>query len=191
MIDLPQPVASYLTNPDIAAAVDAIVKGKERLPNGLTWAEMEAYYEAVGAAHIVRVNWAVALQRLWNDVWADALSGLTPVAPAENASVYRSNTPADCWEDDGFGRCFVLNPDQWLWAEVQFDRDHTYISASVDGVTQRAMLRALPNMEKCSEEWVEFRAGPLLGKDDPSADLRDAACQIVAAAVRLTGKPSA
>lgn len=113
-IELPESVFRYLTDPGIRAGVDALAdNGLKKVPVGLTWSEVPQFYEALLAATTVQVEWAVALERLWQEIWPENVSGWIALQPDEQMADYSDLdiSVRGCWNEDWFGRCFVKADD--------------------------------------------------------------------------------
>lgn len=113
-LELPESVFRYLTDPGIRAGVDVLAdNGLKKVPAGLTWSEVPQFYSALLAATTVQVEWAVALERLWQEVWPDALGGWTALQPDEQMTEYADFDVSvrGCWNEEWFGRCFTKRGD--------------------------------------------------------------------------------
>ena len=112
--ELPESIFRYLTDPGIRAGVDVLAdNGLRKVPVGLTWAEIPQFYGALLAATTVQVDWAVALERLWQELWPESIPGWTALQPDEQMTEYPDLDVSvrGCWNEDWFGRCFTMRPD--------------------------------------------------------------------------------
>ena len=71
---LPESYASYVADPAVRTAVEHILGSRSlEVPEELDWDRLPDFHAAVLAAHQVRLDYASALQRLWDAVWQRAI----------------------------------------------------------------------------------------------------------------------
>ena len=185
MIDLPDSVVSYLENDDIATAVDALLAPKQSIPSRLGWDEVPTYFQAVGAAQQVKVEYVLAVERFWQAVWGDAVRDLTPASVDEQRDEDALTSFEDIWEDQSIDRCFKLSDDQWLYTSAGFDRENSYLLAYIDQVKPKNLAAQLDDFDlNPSGEWARLQLGRVIDSK-PLETLRDGAQRVVAIAKAL------
>lgn len=106
---LPESVHHYLTDPAVRAGVDSLADGGlKKVPAGLTWGETPKLYRALLAAQLVQIEFAIALEEVWREIWPTHVAGWEPLEPYEQAAEYDdvSVSVVHCWNEEWFGRCF-------------------------------------------------------------------------------------
>lgn len=96
----------YFEENVVATAVEALAIRKPAIPATLGWKDVDDFYQAIGAAHHVKVEYARFLNELWHEIWGlhvgeDALS--PPAITAESNQVLVD----ECWNEGSYGRCLV------------------------------------------------------------------------------------
>lgn len=107
---LPQSVFRYLSDPVVRDGVDALGgRALIKVPSCLSWSGLPHYYGALLAATTVQVEWAVTLERLWQEVWSEGVPGWTPLALGEQIHEHLESdiSVRGCWSEGAFGRWFV------------------------------------------------------------------------------------
>lgn len=108
--EFPESVFEYLTDNSVRAGVNSIADNAlKKLPAGLEWNEIPSFYRAVLATQQVQVEWALAMDALWRDVWPHAVPGWKAMQPYEQSAEYDDVdvSVAKCWSEEWFGRCFI------------------------------------------------------------------------------------
>ena len=106
MVELPRSVHRYCTDSRVRTAVDVLLAGKApAMPEGTSWDEMPDFYLACLAAQQTKVEWAIALDRLWNAVWFDQLAGWNASSVRQQASESGLKMdPESLWTGDSYMR---------------------------------------------------------------------------------------
>lgn len=67
---VPESVRAYFADRTVEAGVDAILSiSPNKLPPGISWAELPSYYRARAAAETVRCDLVELMHSAWNQVW--------------------------------------------------------------------------------------------------------------------------
>ena len=108
-ITLPESVHRYCTDARIASAVDILLSGKApKMPDRLQWDELEDFYRACLAAQQTRIEWAIAMNGLWDAIFANQIDSWRPSTIDQQAEDSEIRLDAE-----------------YLWTEGEFTRDFT------------------------------------------------------------------
>jgi hypothetical protein len=100
---LRESVVSYLTDPGLAAAVEAVLAAGTKIPVDLKTEDLPLFYEALWSARQIQCEYALDLDSLWKIVWHEpaARAGLSIDEPGESRSLEDGNLhPEAVWEND-------------------------------------------------------------------------------------------
>lgn len=107
MLDVPESVLCYCTQPAIATAINLLLARKRpNVPEALQWAEVPSYYRAILSARQTQVEYAMLLARAWSSVWPEARTGWTLRAPASSKRSDLAIDVENVWDQSCFGRRF-------------------------------------------------------------------------------------
>jgi hypothetical protein len=119
-----QSVLEYLTSRDVRVATESLLNfGADELPPGVDWQDVPKFYSALRAATLIKIEYAITLERLWNSIWSDALrsSKFIEMSPDEQADHDEGSLLSvdDCFDEKRFIRCFQASrPKYYLYATV-------------------------------------------------------------------------
>lgn len=169
-LQLPESVHRYCTDGRTTSAVDILLSDKSpKVPDGLQWEELEDFYRACLAAQQTRVEWSIAMWRLWEAVFADLHTGWRPSTIAKQADDSEIDLGiGTLWQEGVFTRDFTRG-DFYLELQIEFASDEgvrANVSLSRDG---RAVALSPPPGAQIVREWA--CSSWLQIEGDPELDL--------------------
>ncbi len=180
-MQLPESVHRYCTDGRTTSAVDLLLSGKSpKVPDGLQWEELEDFYRACLAAQQTRVEWSIAMWRLWEAVFADLHSGWRPSSIAKQADDSGIDLGVESlWQEGEFIRDFTRG-DFYLELQIDLAFDEgvrANVSLWRDG--RAVALSAPPGAEIADERvcsrWLQIEEEPELDL----SSLQETACIVV------------
>lgn len=189
MIEVPQSVMAYFTQPAVATAVDLLLSGKKpKVPENLRWDELAAFYRACLAAQQVQAEYAILMEKFWRAIWQVPPS-FTPTTPHDPGRRDMSVAISTIWDQGYFSRGFKKS-DWWLDLTVYLE-DSTGFQVGVGlwrGSEFMLDKGALPNWASEDSEtlWTSPGLVPLVEVVDPSPfrELADDAMELVSTLTR-------
>ena len=106
MITVPESVQAYEGRNDVQMAVTLLLGLKGKTPPLDGWGDVASYYGAWLAAQQTKADYAIFLERVWNDVWSSFPTSWRPCQPGDP---YRSDLSVSVdavWSEKCFSRRF-------------------------------------------------------------------------------------
>lgn len=104
MMKTPGSVVAYCTDRSTKLAVDLLLaKKRPQFPEDLKWNELPDFYRANLAAYQVRIEFALFLNRVWDEVWSsmpEPWAAASPHDPGDRAVLSWDQI----WDEDCFAR---------------------------------------------------------------------------------------
>lgn len=118
-----QSALEYLTSREVRAAADNLLNaGTEEIPHGMRWDDVPRFYSALRAAALIKIEYAITLERFWHGVWGDALGSPWKQMTPDDQGEYdedAGNSVDECFDGQRFIRCFASGtPKHFLYASV-------------------------------------------------------------------------
>ena len=130
---LPETTAAYLTDPATRAAVDALLAvDADTLPPEIEWNEMGDYFAARAVAELTRAEFALAMHRLWAQVWEPAIpAGWSLPRPDELDEAGQGVSTGVIWDEKVF-YVYHRRDGRELYTLVGLDRRQVTIAFSLE-----------------------------------------------------------
>ena len=131
--EMPATVASFLTDPAVRTAVEALLAVKaETLPPGLEWGDLDTYYRARGGAELTRHDMAHFLRQLWQCIWGSRIGPHWKPAPiSELVDEEYSVTPEQIWDEKSFTVYHYQKP-YVLFTDIRLEPHALSIAFSIE-----------------------------------------------------------
>ena len=190
---LPESVHRYCTDARIASAVDILLSGKApKVPDRLQWDELEDFYRACLAAQQTRIEWAIAMNGLWNAIFADKIDSWRPSTIDQQAEDSEIRLDAEhLWTEGEFTRDFTQG-DFSLQLQVEFISNEGIRANTLLWNNGKTVQVPLPKGTELGGDWTCSAWLPI--SDTPELDLdkiRSQGREAIAAAGRVVNMPTA
>jgi hypothetical protein len=131
--EMPATVASFLTDPAVRTAVEALLAVKaDTLPPGLEWLDLDTYYRARGGAELTRHDMAHFLRQLWQFVWGSRIGPHWKPAPiGELIDEEYAVTPEQIWDEKSFTVYHYQKP-YVLYTDIKLEPHALSIAFSIE-----------------------------------------------------------
>lgn len=106
MITVPESVQAYEGRNDVQMAVTLLLGLKGKTPPLDGWGDVASYYGAWLAAQQTKAEYAVFLERVWNDVWSSFPTSWRPRQPSKPYRPDLSISVDAVWNEKCFSRRF-------------------------------------------------------------------------------------
>ncbi len=118
-----QSALEYLTSREVRVAADNLLNaGTEEIPHGMRWDDVPRFYSALRAAALIKVEYAITLERFWHGVWGNVLSSPWKQMTPDDQNEFdedAGNSVEMCFDEQKFIRCFTSgSPKYVLYASV-------------------------------------------------------------------------
>lgn len=118
-----QSALEYLTSREVRVAADNLLNaGTEEIPHGMRWDDVPRFYSALRAAALIKVEYAITLERFWHGVWGNVLGSQWKQMTPDDQSEFDENTGNSvdrCFDEQRFIRCFTASSSKYvLYASV-------------------------------------------------------------------------
>jgi len=141
--EMPATVASFLTDPAVRTAVEALLAVKaDTLPPGLEWVDLDTYYRARGGAELTRHDMAHFLRQLWQCIWGSQTGPHWKPAPiSELVDEEYAVTPEQIWDEKSFTVYHYQKP-YVLYTDIKLEPHALSIAFSIEDEEEGDVLMA-------------------------------------------------
>ena len=101
----------YLKSPEIrVATANLLSAGTRAMPDGLDWKDVPRFYAALRASAMVKIDYAISLERFWHAVWDGVIKAPWTALTLDQQVEYdpgADNAVDDCFNEEYFTRVYL------------------------------------------------------------------------------------